>query len=167
MERQGDSLRTFTSPDGLSWSEPLHTMYVPFDSTVLVGMAAAAGLADKRIRVVFSQVEVKPFAVSAVPGGSDNQVPRKLGLYPAYPNPFNAATQLRVDLPRRGDLKILVFNTAGQKVRTLFNGRRGPGSFRFTWDGRDDAGQVLASGVYTCLLKFGAERRVRKMILLR
>jgi len=167
VERQGDSLRTFASPDGISWGAPLHTVYVPLDSTVLVGMAAAAGLADRRIRVVFSQVDVKPFAVSTVSGSSDRQLPRKLGLYPVYPNPFNATTQLRIDLPRQGQLGVFIFNAAGQRVRTLFDGRRGPGSFRLAWDGRDDAGQTLASGVYTCLLKFGTERRVRKMVLLR
>jgi len=70
-------------------------------------------------------------------------IPEDFALLPAYPNPFNAATTVRVRLPRTAPLTVDVFNLQGQRVTRLASGSFGPGEHRFSLDGRQ-----LASGTY-------------------
>ena len=65
-----------------------------------------------------------------------------------YPNPFNPETTIRLDLPRSEEIDLAVYNLAGQKVATLAHGLREAGAYTLRWDGRDDDGRDLASGVY-------------------
>ncbi len=90
-----------------------------------------------------------------------------LQLSPAYPNPFNPHTMLEYRLPRAADTRIEVFNIMGQKVRELVNGRKMAGVHRVVWDGNDDAGASLASGVYLMRLRVGAEERIRKVMMMK
>ena len=71
----------------------------------------------------------------------------------AYPNPFNPATTIRWRLPEPGLLSVDVYDLRGRRVRALFDGRTATATGALTWDGRDDAGRALASGVYLLRLK--------------
>ena len=66
----------------------------------------------------------------------------------AYPNPFNPETTIRFSLPWSVDVKVDVFNDQGQLVRTLVDETLNAGQFEVTWDGKNDAGHQVASGVY-------------------
>ncbi|MBN2415303.1 T9SS type A sorting domain-containing protein [bacterium] len=85
-----------------------------------------------------------------------------------YPNPFNPATTIGFVVG--GDavqpVTLTVYNLLGQKVRTLVNGNRTPGSYSVTWDGRDDAGRLLSSGVFIYRFTAGEEVMSRRMLLL-
>jgi hypothetical protein len=85
--------------------------------------------------------------------------PGRLVLHPPHPNPFNPSTRVRFELPERVAFSLVVYDARGRTVRTLEAGSAGPGAFELTFDGRDDAGRVLASGVYR--LRLEAEGRVR------
>lgn len=94
----------------------------------------------------------------------------KLMLYPSVPNPFsangaclpsygqgsdsggNSETRIKYSVPERTEVQLQIINTLGQKVRTLYEGTQNAGLYQRTWDGTDDNGQVLASGVYFCTL---------------
>jgi len=76
-------------------------------------------------------------------------------LAPAYPNPFNPSTTIRYGLPEPADVDIVVFNIQGQEVRQLVNGRRTAGWHTVQWNGRNDRGVPLSSGVY--LIRFRAQ----------
>lgn len=91
--------------------------------------------------------------------------PRFFGLYGNYPNPFNSTTTIRFSIPETRKTSLIVYNVLGQKVRTLIHGRVDAGSQRVIWDGMDDAGHSVASGVYICRLKSGSQSQSRKMIL--
>jgi len=92
-------------------------------------------------------------------------------LLSAYPNPFNAATTLTVRLP--GNLKsenvsLKVYNLIGQTVRTFdlavnSNNR----THQFTWDGRNDAGQILGTGTYFLVLKAPGSRKTLKLVMMK
>ena len=83
------------------------------------------------------------------------------------PNPFNASTRLKAALPRTEILRLEVYDILGQRVRTIANGKREAGFHTFVWDGRDDAGNKVGSGVYLCRLEAGDFVAVRKMLLLK
>ncbi|GAB4341635.1 MAG: hypothetical protein Kow0037_28410 [Calditrichia bacterium] len=88
-------------------------------------------------------------------------------LYANYPNPFNPETRITYQLPERGDVRLEIYNTLGQKVRTLVRGMQETGTHTVAWDGRDEAGQTAASGVYLYQLQAGKYRQTRKMVLMK
>ena len=87
-------------------------------------------------------------------------------LHPCYPNPFNAATTVSYELATPGQVQLTVYAANGQRVRWLVHGYQGAGLHRAVWDGRDDAGGSLASGVYLCELATPGTRQVRRVALL-
>ena len=90
-----------------------------------------------------------------------------LALAQNAPNPFNAETTIRFDLPRTEQIELSVNNLTGQRIATLARGRREAGSHSLRWDGRDDAGRELASGVFLYRLTAGDRSETRRLLLLR
>ncbi len=84
-----------------------------------------------------------------------------------YPNPFNPITAIRYSLHRPSLVNITVFNVLGQEVKTLEQGMQAAGSYETTWDGTDQAGQTVASGVYFYRITAGNYTETRKMVLLK
>jgi len=119
-------------------------------------------LAD--LRLVTAAEERPPTAVIEEQMG----LPSTFALEQNYPNPFNSATAIRFALPTSADVDLAVFNLAGQKVATLMQGGREAGRYKVRWDGGDDDGRALASGVYLYRLKRGnGQQQTRKLLLLR
>jgi hypothetical protein len=83
------------------------------------------------------------------------------------PNPFNPTTTIRFVLPAREDVTLVIYDANGQLVRTLVNEVRGYGAHEVTWDGRDDAGATVGSGVYFYRLRAGKLTESKKMVLLK
>ena len=88
-------------------------------------------------------------------------------LHPNHPNPFNPSTTIRYELAAAGDVRLRVFDAAGRLVRTLVDAREGAGAHDVVFDGRDDAGRPMASGVYFYRLDAGSATQTRKMVLLK
>jgi hypothetical protein len=83
------------------------------------------------------------------------------------PNPFNPVTTIRFALPAAGHVTLRVYDPAGRLVRTLIDGRLEGGWREIAWNGRDDTGRSVASGVYFCRLATDRSTSAVKMILLR
>jgi hypothetical protein len=83
------------------------------------------------------------------------------------PNPFNPTTTIRYTLPQASDVELAVFGVDGKLVRVLQSGAKPAGTFAATWDGRDDSGRSVASGVYFYRLRAGSFNETRKMVLLK
>jgi hypothetical protein len=96
---------------------------------------------------------------------------RQFSLLPNFPNPFNPDTRIRYSVHGTSDhpaeITLAVYNVLGQKVRTLVSGPREPGTHEVIWDGRDDGGQSLASGIYFCRLEAEDFTETKKMLLIR
>jgi hypothetical protein len=101
--------------------------------------------------------------VSGVPGA----LPVVATLHGAVPNPFNPMAEIRFSLPRAGRVSLRVYDLAGRLVRTLVDGQMGPGHHSERWDGRDDAGLGVASGVYYARLVAAQETSIKPMTLVR
>ena len=83
------------------------------------------------------------------------------------PSPFRDATVIECALARPGDMSLVVFGIDGRRVRTLASGAREPGVYRFSWDGRDDAGREAAAGVYYVRMMSAEGRFNRTLVRLR
>jgi hypothetical protein len=105
-----------------------------------------------------------PSAVGDEPGTS---VPRYFELDQNYPNPFNAGTVIKFNLQRPADVNLTIYNILGQRVRTLAEGRMPAGSHTLNWDGRDEKGLDLSSGVYFYRLQAGEQAETKRLILLK
>ena len=105
---------------------------------------------------------------TAVMEKADPAVPQTFALRQNFPNPFNSGTVIRFALPVSGAVDLSVYNLAGQQVAMLVEGVRQTGSYSINWDGRDESGRALASGVYLYQLRTEVgQKEVRKLLLLR
>ncbi len=95
------------------------------------------------------------------------EVPPVTALNGAYPNPFNPSTTIRFSLAEAGPVELRIYDLSGRRIRSLIDGRLDAGAHEFDWKGRDDAGHVLASGVYFLLFKAGETTDTGKLILLK
>ncbi len=105
--------------------------------------------------------------VNSASGIDDSAAPLAFALHSPSPNPFNPRVSLRFDLPRAAAVALQIHDLSGRRVRTLVEGRAEPGAHILTWDGRDDSGRELGSGVYFCHMEAGAFRATRKLTLLK
>ncbi|MFC1725836.1 T9SS type A sorting domain-containing protein [candidate division KSB1 bacterium] len=85
-----------------------------------------------------------------------------------YPNPFNMETVIEFDLPKPGNVNIIIYNELGQHVRTLvYNKQYSAGTHKAVFNGRDDSGNLLSSGLYFYRIKTGNNVKTHKMVLLK
>ena len=89
---------------------------------------------------LFTGIEYDPTANSGLP--------REFSLSRNFPNPFNPSTSVRFALPLPSEVNLTIFNALGQRVKTLMNERRAAGSYTVQWDGHNEAGLAVPSGVY-------------------
>lgn len=97
-----------------------------------------------------------------VPGGSP--APARLALSPARPNPSSGHAALTLALPRRSPVQLKVYDLRGALVRTLAERHLDPGTHTLAWDGRDDHGRRVASGVYLARVSAGDESLTRRVV---
>jgi hypothetical protein len=84
-----------------------------------------------------------------------------------YPNPFNPVTTIDFKVPKTSDISIVVYNTLGQKVRTLVDASMPAGKHSVTWDGKNDIGNMLPTGMYFYTLEAAATKITKKMVLIK
>jgi hypothetical protein len=95
------------------------------------------------------------------------QIPDKFDLHQNFPNPFNPETEIRFDLPEEAHVQVIIFDLLGREVRTLVDKNAAAGYHSVVWDGRDNSGQAVASGVYLYRMSAGNFREVKKLTLVR
>lgn len=113
--------------------------------------------------LLLSRRDVPPAIQARVP--SENQ--GTTILYANVPNPFNPATTISFEIARPGPVSLVVFDVAGHRVRTLLEEVRERGKHSVPWDGRDETGSLVGSGVYFYSLQHGGDRVTRRMLMLK
>ncbi len=94
-------------------------------------------------------------------------LPKSIELAQNYPNPFNPSTTIRFGLREGGKVRITVYNLLGQKVRELLNTERSAGFHTITWNGKNELGEQVASGLYIYRLENSLGIQSRKMLLIK
>jgi hypothetical protein len=93
--------------------------------------------------------------------------PKEFALYSCYPNPFNPSTEIRYDVAKPTVVQIKVYNSLGQEVRSLVDQHQNTGSYSVIWDGKNNIGNVMSSGIYIYRMVAGDFAQSYKMILLK
>nr|MBC8368068.1 ASPIC/UnbV domain-containing protein [bacterium] len=150
------SQNSLTAEFGLGASTELDTLRIFWPSgTVQETLQVAA---DQRLTLT------EP----GIPTQADEVPSLKLALLAPYPNPFNPSTEIRFQLPQANSVKASIYDLNGRLVRRLLEDIfLSAGEHSFRWDGRDDGGRVLASGVYLLRFEAGGRKYGRKLVLLK
>ena len=94
-------------------------------------------------------------------------IPEEYSLKQNYPNPFNPTTNIDFTVPATGPVELVIYNIMGQRIRTLQSGNIKYGYHSVQWNGLDDRGLHVSSGVYFSELMARGFRQTRKMLLLK
>lgn len=177
-EKQGDYslLSSYENNPNLEgqFNSSTQTKYIFEDQTVVNDVTYWYKLVDVDVNGV--HVEHGPMSATPHAVGSDittiNVTPAgTFSLHPNYPNPFNPSTTLRFDIPALSSgesaVEMIVYNTQGQEVKTLFEGILTPGTHQLTWNGDSDSGALVSSGTYFAILKMENLVRTSKMLLIK
>ncbi len=122
----------------------------------IAGLLDAAGRAEVKYQQVTDIAEIP-----------DERLPSDYALGQNYPNPFNPSTRFELSLPVRSEVRLTVFNILGERVKVLVERELAAGKYRVEWDGTNDNGRPVASGVYFYAFRAGDRILSRKMLLLR
>jgi hypothetical protein len=98
---------------------------------------------------------------------SDETKPSASMLIQNFPNPFNPGTVLKYTLPKDVYVRLAIYNVLGQKVKTLVDEYKSVGTYTITWDGTNEYGHVVSSGIYFYRLVAGENMVTKKMILMK
>ncbi len=99
------------------------------------------------------------------PDGSER--PQAFDIHPAYPNPFNAETRIEFVLPKAENIKLFVYNIQGKRIRVLQSGHCSAGNHVVAWDGTDQRGKQVSSGLYLIRFEAGSFTKTIRLLYLR
>ncbi|MHB9027159.1 MAG: two-component regulator propeller domain-containing protein, partial [Candidatus Latescibacterota bacterium] len=152
----GKSFANYTVADGLAhrWVKS-----IGFDRTGAVWFATYGYDREGGVTRYFSGVPL--IVVSA------GAQPEAVAIRGNYPNPFNPDTTITFSLPRESRTEVAVYSITGQKIHTLATTHFSAGTHSLRWDGRNESGLSVASGVYLAVVNTGNTRSVHRMLLLR
>ncbi len=98
---------------------------------------------------------------------SQVELPNDYNLSQNYPNPFNMHTEIAFTVPQAGDISLEIYDILGRKIRTLVSANYAAGFYSATWDGCEDSGETVSSGMYFYKLKSADSEIVKKMTLVK
>ena len=106
-------------------------------------------------------VTINPTAIN------DNATINNFVLQQNFPNPFNPSTTIKYSLPKSSNVEVQIFNSIGQRIKTLVNQFQNNGDHTLQWDGNNDSGQKAASGTYIYQINVDGRLQTKKMMLLK
>ncbi|MHB9027328.1 MAG: FlgD immunoglobulin-like domain containing protein [Candidatus Latescibacterota bacterium] len=139
-----------------------------FDGTITLGFKAKGQISEMNVEMVNAEA-----AINGVIGSVSNAtvtlkaVPTVYALSQNFPNPFNPTTTIEYSIPKAGHTTLAIYNVAGQKVRTLINESQAASFYKVVWDGRNDNGESVATGMYFYKLVSGNYSKIVKMTLMK
>jgi hypothetical protein len=107
------------------------------------------------------------YGVASSTGVLSPYSPPALVLKPNFPNPFSTSTSIRLELPQHADVSVTIYDVRGRRVVTLEEVGLVAGENTIMWNGRDEVGRLVPSGIYFYSLQSAGITRTRKMVLLR
>jgi hypothetical protein len=107
------------------------------------------------------------YTVSRTNSSEVKVIPGAFALHQNFPNPFNPSTEIRFDLPEAGNVNLAIYNLMGQKIRTLSSDNMTPGYHAIIWDGTNDIGSQVATGMYFYSIQSSEFQATKKMLFLK
>jgi FlgD Ig-like domain/Abnormal spindle-like microcephaly-assoc'd, ASPM-SPD-2-Hydin len=133
--------------------------FAPIDSGIAQGLIRiTSDRTDGRIEFLLEGMGVRP---------TERLLPTQFALHQNAPNPFNPTTAIPYDLPARTHVSLRLYAVDGRLVKTLQDGSQDAGFYRLQWDGTNNRGERVSSGVYFCRLAAGGLVATNKMVLLK
>ena len=171
---EGDQSAVVSGLSGIEEAGPDDVTFVAnpkYESLLKTTKAGAVilgeGVAAPDLNVVRVADAYVAFAKVLAMFAPEPALPEGFSLSQNYPNPFNPETTISYDVAKTGTVRLSVYALTGQVVRTLVDGGHAAGSYTVTWDGTDDTGHPVASGVYLCRMVAGQYSAVRKLVLMK
>ncbi len=152
-----------SGPFTLAAGDTQDVWYVMMGAQAVSSLIAVDSL-RARVPLIRSSLGLDPFITSV---RNPSASPTGFVLNQNSPNPFNPSTVISYQLPANSHATLRIFNLLGQEVRTLVNGLQTAGEHEVTWDGKDNGGRAVASGVYLYRLEAGGQVKTRKLMLLK
>ena len=176
----------------ITWTAPLEPVYTVTGYNVyrryedhpyqLVGQSASTTYTEDLtyegtyyyyVRAVYAEGEGAPSEADSlaypVPTSNGPEPTPVLvnALYPNYPNPFNPKTTISYSLAKPGKVTLSIYNTKGQLVKTLVSNNKAAGQYKVVWDGSNNAGKPVSSGLYFTRIETPNYTHTRKMMMLK
>ncbi|MBN2088984.1 VCBS repeat-containing protein [candidate division KSB1 bacterium] len=165
--RKGNQITSYFMRKGY-WTELLTKIGTTTDLSVGLsistygGTKTLTGWLDNFI-ITKGEIYYPPSAIDE----NDFMNPAHFQLNQNFPNPFNPITQIKYHLPESGLVNLIIYNTLGQEVRTLVNEKQPAGIHQIYWNGNDNEGKIVVSGIYIYQISAGDFICQRKMVLLK
>jgi hypothetical protein len=115
----------------------------------------------------FDNIKFSPDHLTSIVREHARQLPVTSVLYPNYPNPFNSSTHIIYQLAKPGDVRLAIYDVLGREIKTLVDEREDTGDYLVVWDGRNNFGNFVSTGVYLVKLKTDDYQNVRKILLMK
>jgi bacillolysin len=152
--------------DGTNWAEigadspPGNGRAYEYDPTT----STWSNLTGTNNYTIFMRAKVKSFVTDVE---IDSRIPDKFEVSQNYPNPFNPSTTIKYALPQNTPVSMIVYDINGNQVAELVNNPQNAGTYSVTWNGKNDNGVSVASGIYYCRTIAGDYIKTNKMILMK
>ncbi|RMH72729.1 MAG: T9SS C-terminal target domain-containing protein [Gemmatimonadetes bacterium] len=159
------------TPDGpvewsFDWTAPTEDE-APIDVTFYVAANAANANGQPSGDYIYTQHFVVDLSNTGIEDEFNPAVPATPLKLSNYPNPFNPRTTIRYAIPTHDHVTLGIYNITGQLVRIVVDQPQAPGEYSILWDGTDDRGQSVESGLYLYRLETNTQSVARTMVLLR
>ena len=158
------SLPSAPTPD--DWSA-VTSSAVSLDANGGSAVRAFALVYGTTLQELLDNVDAANAAYNPASPVSDNSPIKIFRLAQNHPNPFNPSTSIEFSVAREGHVELGVFDLSGRLIRTLVSETRASGNHTVTWDGRNDSGGAVSSGMYFYKYSSGGETTSRKMTLVK
>ncbi|UCH62104.1 MAG: T9SS type A sorting domain-containing protein [Fidelibacterota bacterium] len=155
--QHGDSIE-------VQWHTTRSRLLLPAEGKYYLAARPEIGTSYHPCEHVWREYEFTPLALER---GIATALPEQPALRQNHPNPFNAQTTISYQLPENAVVELAIYDLRGQRVRMLAGGMRSGGEHRQVWDGQDDSGRPVPSGVYYYRLEAGDRILTKKMILMK
>ena len=166
-----------TDPTGATWPQHVYTDSSGYFIFNEIAKVISIAFQKQNFDTVHQTMQVWPDStvtisitldpIVGIVDSENNLLASEFELFQNYPNPFNPETIIEYYLPQSATIRLEILNLLGQNVRTLVASQKLAGNHWTVWDGKDDSGREVASGVYIYQLVVGKYRESRKMLLLR
>jgi len=158
-ENQGEVKFAFASPLSLSGKKiQMNVYFIALDEESKF---------NPEIQLTKMKIDEKTVNLTAVNNPEKTELPNNFQLMQNHPNPFNPETTIKFSIAKTEHVQILIYNQLGQKVKTLLNENKTPGVYELNWDGRNEFGEKVGSGIYLYKMLAGKYTAIKKMVYIR